>query len=92
MGTFGANFYNGYSYGPISMVIETNTRAYVVVSTLGSYSYRVGFVIRDANGTILLQRYWSSFDMNTDLGSFYPSDVCTSIIIPRFVLTIIMTD
>ena len=77
MGTFGSNFTTGTSSGPVYITVVGNQEAQVVISTLGSWTNEVGFVIKAPNGTTILQRTsGSSFNSTTIFGTFCPIGGC----------------
>ena len=62
---------NGSSAGPTSYDFQRFVQINITVYTLGNYTNEVGFVLRNAAGGIVFQKYpGAKFFGNTILGSF----------------------
>lgn len=91
MGTFGSGFTTGTSSGPVYITVVGNQEAQVVISTLGSWTNEVGFVIKAPNGTTILQRTsGSSFNSTIIFGTFCPIGGCP--INPNVIYTLTTSD
>lgn len=89
VGVIGDYFKAGASSGPISIIVQGNLPVSITVNQLGNKTNEVGFVVKAANGTILLQRAaGKTFDQYRTFGFFCPLANCTNIL----ALTITMTD
>jgi hypothetical protein len=49
VGTFGSAFIDGDSTPPVNMIVQGNLRAQIIVSTLGSWTDKIGFVAKAPN-------------------------------------------
>lgn len=91
VGTFGSNFISGFSSGPIYIAIQSNLLAVVAVSTLGSYTNEIGFIIKSSNQTTIYQ--WATgytFTSTTVFTSFCLAGGCA--VPANLTLNITMTD
>lgn len=89
LGLVGNYFTAGASSGPISIIVQGNLPVSVTVNQLGTKTNEVGFVVKSASGSILLQRAaGKTFDQYGTFGIFCPGANCTNIL----ALTITMTD
>lgn len=61
------------SYGPIKMTFERFIEVNVIVSSLGDYSWEIGFQLRTISGQLIAARNpGSDFDETTVLSTFCP--------------------
>lgn len=73
VGTFGGNFTNGSSSGPLYILVQGGFEVQIVVSQLGSKSEEVGFIVKAPNGTTIHQRSSGTiFDTDQVLSTFCP--------------------
>lgn len=86
---FGKAFTAGSSDGPLYITIFKNLKAQIVVTTLGTKTEEVGFVIKHPNGTILYQRNrGTAFTATSYFTIFCPDSGCPNTVD----LVITMTD
>ena len=91
MGTFGAAFTTGASSGPLYVAVLGNFQTQIFVSTLGTKTNEVGFVVKASNGTTIYTRSnGSTFASTTTFSTFCPLGGCPST--SSYIITITMTD
>lgn len=89
IGYFGNSFTSGTASGPISIIAQGNIATQIIVSTFGSKSNEIGFVLKAPNGTVIHQRNSGlAFDSSTVFLVFCPAAGCSNIIS----LVVTMTD
>ena len=91
VGTFGAAFTTGASSGPLYVAVLGNFQTQIFVSTLGTKTNEVGFVVKASNGTTIYTRNsGSTFTAATTFATFCPLGGCPNL--NSSFLTITMTD
>lgn len=56
VGTFGQDFTNGFTYGPVYVALNHNVSTEIVVVTIGDFTSEVGFVVKDPYGATVYAR------------------------------------
>jgi len=75
--TFGVTFKTGSASGPFYITLAKNLNTQIVVTTLGTKTNEVGFIIRSLNSTIIYQRTsGSTFTTTTYFTIFCPDTQC----------------
>ena len=86
---FGNLFTAGYSSGPLYFIVQGNLATQIAVTTLGTKTNEVGFLVKAQSGAILHQRYpWKTFESARVFATFCPVTGCSNIL----TLTVTMTD
>ena len=89
VGTFGSTFTSGSTKGPFYIVVQGTSEVRIVVSTLGTKTNEVGFVVKASNGTIIHQRNsGATFTAATVFSTFCPIGGCPA----TMDLTVTLTD
>lgn len=71
IGTF--NMKSGYTAGPYEFVFKKLSQVNITVYILGTWTREIGFVVRNAAGAVVFERYSGTpFYADTILGSFCP--------------------
>lgn len=77
VGTFGSTFTSGSASGPFDIVVQGASEVRIVVTTLGTKTEEIGFVVKASNGTIIYQRNsGTTFRAPTVFSTFCPVGGC----------------
>ena len=88
VGTFGGAFTSGSSSGPLYITVAKKLNAQLTLTTLGTKTNEVGFVITAPNGTVIFQRNsGTTFTAATYFAFFCPDSGCLNVLDLKITMT-----